>query len=118
MWVVSAFRRTWRSPAKAGHYGRSVMPKATPSLSLRSFGFSAAAMLLFVAAYLTPGVAQQAPRGSPDLYSQLRWRFIGPGGHRISPGGGVPGDPLVSDPGSASGGIPKAVDGGVHWQQM
>src|ERR1700704_2882252 len=118
MWVVSAFRRTWRSPAKAGHYGRSVMPKATPSLSLRSFGFSAAAMLLFVAAYLTPGVAQQAPRVSPDLYSQLRWRFIGPEGNRISAVVGVPGNPLVYYAGSASGGIAKTVGGGVHWQQI
>src|SRR5258706_3328931 len=94
------------------------MPKATRSFSLRSSGFSAAAMLLFVAAYLAPGAAQQASRVSPDLYSQLRWRFIGPEGNRISAVVGVPGDPLVYYAGSASGGIAKTVDGGVHWQQI
>jgi hypothetical protein len=28
-------------------------------------------MMVFVSAYLTPGFAQQSPRVSPDLYSQL-----------------------------------------------
>ena len=75
-------------------------------------------MLLFVAAYLTPGSAQQAGRVSPELYGQLRWRFIGPEGNRIAAVVGVPGDPLVYYAGSASGGIAKTVDGGVHWQQV
>ena len=30
-----------------------------------------------------------------DLYSQLRWRYIGPEGNRVSAVAGVPGDPLV-----------------------
>ena len=30
-----------------------------------------------------------------DLYSQLRWRYIGPEGNRVSAIAGVPGDPLV-----------------------
>jgi len=77
---------------------------------------TAVAMLAFVAAYLTPGLAQQAARVSPDVYSQLHWRFIGPEGNRVSAVVGVPGDPLVYYAGSASGGIAKTVDGGVHWQ--
>ena len=60
---------------------------------LRSFWFTAVAMLTFVAVYLTPGAAQQAARVSPDVYSQLRWRFIGPEGNRISAVVGVPGNP-------------------------
>ena len=89
------------------------MPKA-----IRSFFITVVVMLVFVAAYLKPSSAQQAPRVSPDLYSQLRWRFIGPEGNRISAVVGVPGDPLVYYAGSASGGIAKTVDGGVHWQQI
>ena len=89
------------------------MPKV-----IRSLFITVVVMLVFVTAYLTPGSAQQAPRVSPDLYSQLRWRFIGPEGNRISAVVGVPGDPLVYYAGSASGGIAKTVDGGVHWQQI
>src|SRR5215831_5952919 len=64
-------------------------------------------------------VAQgQATRPAPDVYSQLRWRYIGPEGNRISAVVGVPGDPLVYYAGSASGGIAKTTDGGVHWQQI
>src|SRR6266536_498266 len=59
-----------------------------------------------------------APRVSPDLYSRLQWRYIGPEGNRVSAVAGVPGDPLVYYAGSASGGIAKTTDGGVHWQQI
>jgi photosystem II stability/assembly factor-like uncharacterized protein len=59
-----------------------------------------------------------APRISPELYSQLRWRTIGPEGNRFSAVAGVPGDPLVYYGGSASGGIFKTIDGGVHWQAI
>src|SRR5262249_26370936 len=64
-------------------------------------------------------VAQgQATRPSPQVYGNLRWRYIGPEGNRISAVVGVPGDPLVYYAGSASGGIAKSVDGGVHWSQI
>ena len=55
---------------------------------------------------------------SSDVYSALRWRFIGPEGNRISAVAGVPGDPLVYYAGSASGGIFKTIDGGVHWEPI
>ncbi len=55
---------------------------------------------------------------SPDIYSQLRWRYIGPEGNRISAVAGVPADPLVYYAGSASGGIAKTIDGGIHWTQV
>src|SRR5262245_13722803 len=85
------------------------MLKSTASLSVT---------VLLVAAFLGVGSAQQAPRISPELYGQLRWRFIGPEGNRIPAVAGVPGDPLVYYAGSASGGIDKTVDGGVHWQAI
>src|SRR5262245_3037309 len=58
----------------------------------------------------------QSARPNPDAYRGLRWRYIGPEGNRFSAVAGVPGDPLVYYAGSASGGIAKTTDGGVHWQ--
>jgi photosystem II stability/assembly factor-like uncharacterized protein len=63
-------------------------------------------------------VAQGPARPAPDVYSRLHWRYIGPEGNRISAVAGVPGDPLVYYAGSASGGIAKTTDGGVHWDQI
>src|SRR4051812_17565185 len=60
----------------------------------------------------------QAPRVSPDTYSQLHWRFVGPEGNRFSSVAGVPGDPLVYYGGSASGGIFKTLDGGINWEPI
>jgi hypothetical protein len=77
-------------------------------------------LLVFIAALsLCVGLLAQgsAPRPGPDAYSELRWRFVGPEGNRISAVAGVPGDPLVYYAGSASGGIAKTTDGGVHWQE-
>ncbi len=76
------------------------------------------AFLAFVACAVA--LTAQAPR-SPSIdeaLANLRWRYIGPEGNRISAVAGVPGDPLVYYAGSASGGIAKTVDGGVHWEQI
>jgi len=64
------------------------------------------------------GAAQQSARVAPDVYSNLKWRTIGPEGNRISAVAGVPGDPLVYYAGSASGGIAKSTDGGMTWEQV
>lgn len=78
------------------------------------------AFLLVAVLPIGAGLAapSQTPRPTPDVYSQLRWRYIGPEGNRISAVAGVPGDPLIYYAGSASGGIAKTIDGGVHWQQI
>src|SRR5437867_6109842 len=81
---------------------------------MRKLIFGASAVLLIGVGLL----AQSAARPSPDLYSRLRWRYIGPEGNRISAVAGVPGDPMVYYAGSSSGGIAKTIDGGVHWQQI
>jgi len=60
----------------------------------------------------------QTSRPAPDVYGELRWRYVGPEGNRISAVAGVSGDPLVYYAGSASGGIAKTTDGGVHWLQI
>jgi len=78
----------------------------------------AVAALALVAICLAPTYAQPAPRVPPDVYRQLHWRFIGPEGNRSDAAAGVPGDPSVYYVGSASGGIFKTTDGGVHWQAI
>jgi photosystem II stability/assembly factor-like uncharacterized protein len=48
----------------------------------------------------------------------LRWRYIGPVGNRVTSIVGVPGQPFVYYTGSASGGIFKTIDGGIHWEAI
>lgn len=51
----------------------------------------------------------------PDIFSQLRYRHIGPQGNRMIAVVGVPGDLNVYYGGAASGGIWKSTDGGTNW---
>ena len=74
--------------------------------------------LACAALFMPAGHAQQAARPSPDTYSALRWRYIGPEGNRFSAAAGIPGDPSTYYVGAASGGIYKTTDGGVHWQAI
>ncbi len=55
---------------------------------------------------------------SPDLFSDLEYRHIGPMGNRVIAVTGVAGDANVYYVGAASGGIFKTVDGGAHWQPI
>jgi hypothetical protein len=55
---------------------------------------------------------------APATYSQLKFRYIGPVGNRISAVAGVPGNPLIVYAGSASGGIFKTEDGGTTWKPV
>ena len=81
--------------------------------SLPSF-LTATVMGLFMClALASSAVAQQA---TPDVYEGLQWRHIGPPGNRTSAVVGVPGDPLVSFIGAASGGVWKTTDGGKNWR--
>ncbi|HTI38916.1 MAG TPA: hypothetical protein VL484_15230 [Vicinamibacterales bacterium] len=81
----------------------------------RSLAIRAAAAAAIAAACLMIVRAQPSARVAPDVYKEFHWRFIGPEGNRVSAVAGVPGDPLVYYAGSASGGISKTIDGGVHW---
>ncbi len=60
----------------------------------------------------------QSPALTPDIYKQLRWRYIGPTGNRIIAIAGIPGNPSVYFAGAASGGIFKTSDGGAHWDAV
>jgi len=63
-------------------------------------------------------VRAQQTQISPDVYSQLQWRYIGPEGNRATAVASVPGNPNVYYVGAASGGIFKSTDGGIHWDPI
>jgi photosystem II stability/assembly factor-like uncharacterized protein len=69
---------------------------------------------------LSVGLLAQSDPSRPgfDPYRELRWRYIGPTGNRVTSVAGVPGDPLIYYAGAASGGIFKTIDGGIHWQPI
>ena len=73
--------------------------------------------VLVASVMLATGSAQQSAV-TPAQYEQMRWRYIGPEGNRVSAVVGVPDDPATYYAGSASGGIFKSVDGGVHWNPI
>jgi photosystem II stability/assembly factor-like uncharacterized protein len=78
-------------------------------------GFLWSAIAVFCA---TGSVRGQQIQISPQAYSQLKFRYIGPGGGRTTAVAGVPGNPHVYYAGAASGGIFKSTDGGIHWDPI
>ena len=74
---------------------------------------AAAALVLLISTEYSPAAYSQ--QITPEIYSQLRYRYIGPPGNRASAVVGVPGDPMVYYIGASSGGIWKSTDAGVHW---
>ncbi|HYU78568.1 MAG TPA: hypothetical protein VEK56_06260, partial [Vicinamibacterales bacterium] len=78
------------------------------SMKLLGWAATTTFILMVLPVLRMDGAAQQSARVAPDVYSNLKWRTIGPEGNRISAVAGVPGDPLVYYAGSASGGIAKS----------
>jgi photosystem II stability/assembly factor-like uncharacterized protein len=75
------------------------------------------AALLFC--LLSAGALGQSGADRPaDPFGQLRWRFIGPTGNRVTSVAGVPGNPGTYYAGAASGGLWKTADGGTHWEPV
>lgn len=54
----------------------------------------------------------------PDVFKQLKFRFVGPEGNRAIAIAGVPGNPMVNYIGAASGGLWKTTDGGIKWKPV
>ena len=75
---------------------------------------SAWAVLAACVSMVAPA-AQTRPGPSPEQYSRLHWRTIGPEGNRFSAAAGIAGDPHTYYVGAASGGIWKTTDGGINW---
>ena len=73
-------------------------------------------MLMVIAGVPVP--TQTPPAVPPQIYAQLKFRYIGPAGNRTSAVAGVAGDPLVYYAGAASGGIFKTTDGGARWSPV
>jgi len=76
-------------------------------------------MLRLVAILLCASAAfAQSPQIGSVQLNQLRYRYIGPVGNRVIAAAGIPGDPNIYYVGSASGGIFKTTDGGIHWDPI
>ncbi len=74
-------------------------------------------MVAFLSA---PGVQAGASVQQIDaaIYSELRYRHIGPEGNRVIAVAGLPGNPDVIYVGAASGGIWKSTDAGLNWEPV
>src|SRR6266704_1602291 len=78
-----------------------------------------AAAALVVASGLSRTLrAQGQSRPAPDVYGQLRWRYIGPEGNRTDAVAGVPGDPLNRSHIAVGEGICRSTDAGQTWTRM
>jgi photosystem II stability/assembly factor-like uncharacterized protein len=83
----------------------------------------ACSQALFAIALTASATAQRAQPArvtsfDPSTAAELKWRYVGPVGNRVSSVVGVPGDPNVYYAGAASGGIWKTVDAGIHWSPI
>jgi photosystem II stability/assembly factor-like uncharacterized protein len=67
-----------------------------------------------------PAATQTGAAQAPDAptFAQLRYRYIGPVGNRVTAVVGIPGDPNIYYAGAASGGIWKTTDAGIHWEPI
>jgi photosystem II stability/assembly factor-like uncharacterized protein len=66
----------------------------------------------------TIGLAQSTTY-SPNLYTGMKWRLIGPyRGGRVESVTGIPGDPLTYYMGSVGGGVWKTTDAGQTWDPL
>jgi photosystem II stability/assembly factor-like uncharacterized protein len=73
-------------------------------------------LISFLLILLCFGLSLGAQSVSPDLFSGLKWRLIGPfRGGRCVAAAGVPGDPNTFYFGAVDGGIWKTTNAGVTW---
>jgi photosystem II stability/assembly factor-like uncharacterized protein len=92
----------------------SSMMRALSRLCVRHPASAGVALALTLASAAT-ALAQEI---TPDLFSGLQYRHIGPPGNRTSAVAGVSGDPMVYYIGAASGGIWKSTDAGLNWDPI
>ena len=75
-------------------------------------------ILVFAFVCLMSFAAPEVARAQQPNIDALRYRYIGPVGNRVTSIAGVSGQPYVYYAGSASGGIFKTIDGGIHWEPI
>ena len=73
------------------------------------------ALCLFLSICTSQTVISQV---NNQVFENLNFRFIGPEGNRAIAVAGVPGDPMISYIGAASGGLWKTTDGGLNWRPI
>ena len=77
------------------------------------------ALIAAASLYSLPVRAQQAPRIEPGLFSELRWRNIGPmRGGRTRSAAGHPSHPYTFYIGVVNGGVWKTTDAGQTWASV
>ncbi|MDQ2979599.1 MAG: hypothetical protein M3R62_10285, partial [Acidobacteriota bacterium] len=91
------------------------------------FGFAVTVAILLSEAAGAGAVRTPPPAAKPAAdaqekrlgpFAELKYRFIGPPGNRVSAVVGVPGDANTYYAGGASGGVWKSTDAGVHWKPV
>ncbi|MDC6391045.1 glycosyl hydrolase [Maribacter sp. PR1] len=72
----------------------------------------------FLTSYLLLAFLTAFGQTQPSVFKNLKFRFIGPEGNRTIAMAGVPGDPMTTYIGAASGGLWKTSDGGISWDPI
>src|SRR6202162_2889824 len=98
---------------------KSILEKRFTMLKCARFVAAKCPILIAVVLLVVPCLLRaQQPQINPDVYGQLKYRYIGPEGNRATAVAGVPGRPNIWYVGAASGGIFKSTDGGIHWNPI
>src|SRR3981081_4600855 len=112
---------SFRNDRRPGVWKKRRLAEAIP------FGLAVTVAILLSGAIVAGDVRTPPPAAKPAAeasekrsgpFAELKYRFIGPPGNRVSAVAGVPGDPNTYYAGAASGGVWKSTDAGVHWKPV
>jgi photosystem II stability/assembly factor-like uncharacterized protein len=87
--------------------------------SRRSFSAVSSRLLLLMCCALLASLVALGQQYSPELYSGMKWRLIGPHrAGRVTAVAGIPGRPAIYYMGTPGGGVWKTTDGGQVWKPI
>ncbi len=75
-------------------------------------------LLVLMTCIIGASIIAAAQDLTPDIYSKLPYRHIGPEGNRCTAIIGEPGNPHLIYAGAASGGVWKSTDAGLNWEPI